>query len=327
MVFIGGIGIGGTDEAGNEFTTLAALPLDMRLSVGRLSQRAIEDQQFWQLMIGAELLGIVSEITSYTHPDTDPPDLVVSVGDDTFNVELTSITAPQVSRQRLAEVRSVGRRLSERLTGTPDRYSHLVGKQVWVFDRSGDDTRLPRRAGGKLATLIDAIARELETDFGVVSGIPPNPDGTIPQSVPASIVQRGRREVEGYYLEIHPDHANPSAPAMATGMAQITIETARLEQEFLSRIAKKDRGPNDILIITTGLPDDTGYACPADHFVYNTLARRIRQGLLKPPATSELRQVIFNHHGSIQDVVFLDTNLSGARFVRQFDPPVPPAGP
>jgi hypothetical protein len=251
---------------------------------------------------------------------------VVRVGGETFNVELTSITAPQVSRQRLAEVRLVGRTLSERLAGTPDRYPHLVGKQVWVFDRNGDDARLPRRAGEKLTALIDVLAKELETDFGVVSGIPPNPDGTIPQSVPASIVQRGRREVEGYYLEIHPDQANPSAPAMATGMAQITIETARLEQEFLSRIAKKDRSPNDILIVTTGLPDDTGYACPADHFVYNTLAQRIRQGILKPPPTNELRQVIFNHHGSWQDVLFMDTNLDGARFVRQFEPPTHPSG-
>lgn len=316
MVFIGGLAIGGTDESGNEFNTIAALPLDHRVSAKSLSQRAIEDQQFWHVLLGAELYGCVDEVTSYSHSDTDPPDLVVQVGGDTFNVELTSITAQQVSRQRLAEVRSVGRALDERLKAAPDQYPHLTGNQVWVFDRSGDVSRLPKRMGTKFTKLIDDIATELETDFGVVTGIPPNADGSPPQTVPGSVMRQGRREVNGYDLEIHPDIANPEAPPMATGSAQIEVETKVLEQEFVGRVATKDRQPNEILIVTTGLPDTSGYVCPADHFIYYTLSQRLREGLLRVPATNHLRQVIFNHHGSLEDVLLLDTNVPGPRLVR-----------
>ena len=168
----------------------------------------------------------------------------------------------------------------------PERYPHLTASQL-ALTEIVTTAAYPSASSQKFTDLSDNIASELETDFGVAS------DTAEPRSISTSDCARKRHAAgtapsRGLRPEIHPDSVDPAATPMATGSAQITVETKTLEQEFLGRIAAKDRDPNNILIVTTGLPDEAGYACPADHFIFYTLNQRLRAGLLKVPITQHL---------------------------------------
>jgi hypothetical protein len=62
-----------------------------------------------------------------------------------------------------------------------------------------------------------------------------------------------------------------------------------------SRIAAKDRPGNDLLLITCRLPDQWGYICSPDEFMFRMLADAIRQGHAVPgPAPQHLEAVVMH---------------------------------
>ncbi|QXN74946.1 hypothetical protein SEA_POSH_38 [Gordonia phage Posh] len=296
MVFIGQVSIGGVDADGNEFHDLPAMPLDQRVAA-KLSKRAIEDQQFLSMVLYAELAGAMESIQSYRRPASDPPDLIVTTASGAdVGVELTSISATDITRQRFADIRRIGRSLSERFTSDPKSFEHLVGRVVFVAEMGGDDARPKRRVGPAYDALIDALADAVKTDIGIAQGIPPNPDGTMPLHVPRHVMQQGRVSVEEYDIEVQ-QAPDLSAAPVATASVQAYVETKVLDRQFLKRIDDKDIEANDVLLISTGLPDPIGYVCPVDHWIYYLITERIKAGKIRIPVPRHLNQIVLNHWG------------------------------
>ena len=222
----GGIALGGSDEDGNQFLMVAAMPLESRVTLATLSKQTIENLQFSNFLAVAQLVGAAGPLERYERVEDDPPDLRVKlIGGPTLAVELTTLPASEVSRQRLAELRRIARALGEKLTSEPTSYPHLRGKSVYLAELGGDESRPPKLPGAKLDALIDQLAARLANDIGVV-GIPvaPNANGTfeLPQSIPAAVSNKGQRIVDDYGIQVHQD-GGPGQPPVVHANVQVTL--------------------------------------------------------------------------------------------------------
>lgn len=106
---------------------------------GHLLQESIEAEQFADFTLAAQERGELPAVESYYKPPSDPPDLLITTRGRQYGVELTSISTPEVSRQRLAEVRALGRDLSELIKSEVLSFSHLVGKRIILQELASDD--------------------------------------------------------------------------------------------------------------------------------------------------------------------------------------------
>ena len=64
----------------------------------------------------------------------------------------------------------------------------------------------------------------------------------------------------------------------------------------MATVNRKDRQQNDILLVSTGLPDKLGYVMTGDRFVFKYLHDLLTEGLSLNPV--HLDQVILHHWGS-----------------------------
>jgi hypothetical protein len=139
----GGIAFGGEDADGNRIMTVSAMPLESRLTLTGLTKQAIEDLQFHGFYGVAQLCGAAGSLEHYERVTNDPPDLRVKAeGRPLLNVELTTLPASEISRERLAEIRLIARKISERLSADSARFAHLNGRTVFIAEM-GDDTKRP----------------------------------------------------------------------------------------------------------------------------------------------------------------------------------------
>ena len=168
-----GLGAGFIDKDGNEFTVLAPVPLEARITRSPLSKQTIENLQFFGFLGTAQVAGRVPALQRYEHPPNDPPDITVTtVEGSELAVELTTLSMTQVTRRRLAEIRSVGRSLDDEINSDLGSYPHLQGRVVHLAEMGADELRPPKRNPQQLKQLVSELAAELKNDFGVVQPIP-----------------------------------------------------------------------------------------------------------------------------------------------------------
>lgn len=289
--------VGGDDGSGNMLWSVAATIFDDYRVAESLSQTAIEEMQFLDFVRGAQERGELPGFESYQRPESDPPDLLVRARGRDFGVELTSITTTDVSRQRLAEVRAIGRNLSEKIKRDSTNFAHLVGTQVILTEMASDQQRPPRAHGRQMTEVVDRLAAALGPGIGVVDTTPQGDPANPPVSIPAEIAMRGRARLDDntYGLEVH--RTWPEAEPKVIANCQVELNTQDVASAFVELVQRKDRTGTDFLLVTTGLPANDGYACPADSFLFEMLKRQFTEGTAKLPPIRHLRQIVLNHWG------------------------------
>jgi hypothetical protein len=307
-IVVGGVGVGGTDDQGDEWTTMAPIALESRVSASSFSKATIENMQFLGFYTAAQVGGIVPALQSYERPPSDPPDAVIKTDDSlALAVELTTLSTTQVTRQRFAEIRLIGRLLDDRLKADSEAFSHLVGRVVGLGEIGHDQERPPKRNQQQVAELVDAFVAALKKDFGVVQGIPIEdvraglPDTLTPEML--ALLARGRKSIEQYMIEVHASSLAGSPPSVVTNVT-ITISNAKLREQLIELVNAKDDARNQILLISTGLIDPLGYVGTADSVLFERVVGLVRGGLKLSP--KHLNQVILHHWGSHQFLVLYD---------------------
>jgi hypothetical protein len=100
------------DPDGTE-SSVAPAVLNHRVMPGPVDKDRWEDLQAWGFLQACALNGHFKGHPMGLRRGTDPPDRILSYGDQEFGLELTQLTVGSL-RQRLADVRRVGRRAAER---------------------------------------------------------------------------------------------------------------------------------------------------------------------------------------------------------------------
>jgi len=123
---------------------------------------------------------------------------------------------------------------------------------------------------------IQALAEVLEADRGCVG------DGLdFSQGFPKQFPP----DAKGFYgkhgavvLQVYPRGTPGEVTAYATAQSQ--IRQSEVVQALETRIAEKDHPPNDLLLLTCGLPDAKGYTCPLDNFLFLCVSEAMKAGAL-----------------------------------------------
>jgi hypothetical protein len=286
------------------------MPLESRVVARRLDKSIIEDQQFASFLTAAQFIGATGALTNYQRVPNDPPDLLVSIDErQPLAVELTTLSTSDVSRQRLHEIRTIGQALQDWLNGNPADHPHLRGRIIGLLEMSSDQSRPAKRRGAQFDGLISDLASALSADFGVIQGFPPNPDGSLPEVIPAEVAQQGRKTVHEYSLEVHPGDP-PDAPPKVIANVQLEIYEDDLRERLLSKIAEKDIEQNQILLISTGLVDTLGYVMTGDQFVFHCVHELLQAGLRFNPV--HLCQVILHQWGTPNATLLFERSGSPA---------------
>jgi hypothetical protein len=289
--------LSGTGANGEDIHTVSATVFDDSRVADYLPQESIEIQQFLDFARAAQERGELPPIKSCRLTESDPPDLLVSARGRDYGVELTSISTPEIARQRLSEVRAIGRRLAELITCDRERFSHLVGKRIILQELASDDHRPPRARGHAMDAVAARFADALGPGIGVVDSAPLLPPGSPPgTTVPFERAMRGRAWVDDntYLLEVHA-LADPDAPANVVANCQADLLSSVLIETLITRIRRKDREGTEFLLITTGLPDRSGCLCPADAYVFELIQQLKKSGRIELPPLRHLKQVVLNH--------------------------------
>jgi hypothetical protein len=101
----------------------------------------------------------------------------------------------------------------------------------------------------------------------------------------------------GFYGQHGPFHVQVNGggtPGEITvsGSAQASFRLSEAIAALARRIAAKDRPGNDLLLITCRLPDEWGYLCPLDEFMFSRLADVLRdRPTVATPAPQHLQAV------------------------------------
>jgi hypothetical protein len=301
----------GVNGSGEESHTVAAMIFDDCQVADHLSQDSIEVQQFLDFALAAQGRGELAAIDSYRKPPSDPPDLLVTTRGREYAVELTSISTPDVSRQRLSEVRAIGRNLTELIKRESQRFSHLVGKRIILQELASDEHRPPKALGRQMEQVVGRLSDALGPEIGTIDRTPWLPPGSPPgTTVPGDVTMRGRAWVDGtnYLLEVHTNQ-DAEAPANVVANCQVELVSRVLVETLINRVHQKDREGTEFLLITTGLPDNAGYVCPADAFVFELIKQLAFSGRINFTPLRHLKQVVINHwRNPPSTMVFADSD-------------------
>lgn len=252
------IAIGGHqgDPGDPLYTSPATVPLDHPALPGPIAKAQREDLQVLDYLSTLAARGLAA------HPlrvdeGGDPPDRMVGVGADLWGLELTELTIQDV-RSTIAPMRHAGRDLARRLREDKHAYDHLVGRAVqWtIFDEVTSHT-------------IDVAAEALRDDRGVVNqAITFGPSGEPPATLDTST---------GFYTDIPGATilvyaAGTAGPVTVTVGSTFRVLRSEATDLMAKRIARKDTGAARALLLTAGLPDETGHVCPFDTWLFQHLA-------------------------------------------------------
>lgn len=291
---------GGVDENGRISHTYAAYPLDLRVTRGPLSTTAIESLQIASLLTAAQQLGAAPGVRTLEFPEDDPPDIrLEDENGRRFGVELTTLSIPHVSRQRVAEVRALGRAVEAALRESRPTITHLIGRDVKLSEFASDEDRPERKIGRKFTEAVETIVDVLRDDPGVVDSSPfVNEDGSPMQHVPAERVQQGRRNVgRDYQIEVHAASDPHSAPTV-TANAQLefyedtVLDTLR--QLVKTKEKKCENRSVDALVVSLQLPDTAGFTSPGDWMLYKIVRDHFLAGTFRLDSDTAFQQVILH---------------------------------
>ena len=261
------VGIIGHEEGkeGDPFVIVGPF-LDQPILKGPISGSRREDMQITSALFALAYTGMAPSPVSVRTGD-DPPDRFVNLGGREWGLELTELTMPDI-RQELADVRRFARNLQNLLTERSDDYRHLQGKSV---NLAKSEKPLPKKQG----PLLTATAEALREDRGF-SG----QDMDLSHELPQQLNMRGiYGEHGGFHVIVNPGQplGDPSSITVsAHGNYQIHLSEA--VEALAKRIDEKDKGCNELLLITCGLVDNYGYTCPADEYIMRLLAMSVESG-------------------------------------------------
>lgn len=261
--------------------SLPAQPLDRPIS-GKISKARREDLQI--LAFAMTSLNMVSEDTPFEILNgRDPPDRIIRIGTRDEAVELTELTITDVRRE-LDAARKLGWGLQDLLHKTCSRYEHLVGQTVSLS--IADPSQLPRNQD----SLLNDLCLALSQDKGCVGdgidfsqGMPnpwPNDFGFYGQQGPVYVkVDRGGLENDFF----------------VSSSCQSEIRLSEAVEVVRQRVEVKDLECNQVLLMSCGLPDQRGYVCPLDHFLFEQVRQHINRFQLSPV---NLRGVFLHQWGT-----------------------------
>jgi len=193
----------------------------------------------------------------------DPPDRILKFTEGTVGVELRQLTLEHVRRE-LAPLRDIGLKIQRSLSSQPDDYKHLLGKLVQLSTLEPKDLNVK-----ELQSAIPEILELLKQDVGFVGeGFKFNSDGSFPKVFPES--RRGfYGKIKSFVIQAYPDGISGSFQVSCSIQTQIRQSEAL--QAIKKAITDKDIAGNDVVLITCGLPDEKGYVCPLDNWLYQHL--------------------------------------------------------
>jgi len=290
------LAISGSSESADEslIMSLGGI-LDQQVFAGPVDKDRIEDLQIWSAMQALAFLGVLRHPLSI-RPGGDPPDRIISCGNDTWGAELTELTIQDV-RQDLAPVRTFGRKLQQRLRDQAERFSHLRGRVVMLTKLR--DQALPRR----FDHMLGEVEQALEVDKGYFGEDMDWSDGP-----PERLGERGRYGNHGAF-SIVVNRTPNDGEVQVSATSQFELHRAKTLAALEARIAAKDKVGNQIIIVTCGLPDRQGYACPSDHDLFNVLLQAAKEGI--PVLTNPLTYangVLIHLWGSNQIYALTENN-------------------
>ncbi|WP_143138621.1 hypothetical protein [Lentzea waywayandensis] len=237
--------------------------IDRKMISGTITRAQREDLQQWSCLCQLASIGALEHPIS-SAPGGDPPDRVWTIGDRSWGVELTELTI-QEFRSGLARVRSVSRVVQRLIDEEPDRFVHLQERVVSVGDSNASASHFTTRNFSLVAEQIrDAVAEDrgcLQDNF---DGIPPGDDG-LPREIPYTHGRYG--DIGGLVVAVDRG-ALGSSPTVVAG-ASFQLLASEVRDRLVERLKDKDRPGNDIVILTTGLPDSNGYTCPLDKWLFD----------------------------------------------------------
>lgn len=288
------ISLGGyaTADPDEPLVMVPPTPVEHFVFQGPVSKERLEDLQVWSCLEALGMRGALRHPVSI-QPGNDPPDRILNVDGATYALELTELTMPDL-RANLSRVRRIGRLVAESLKEPDAQYAHLEGRVVVVSDPNPDGA-LP--ADVDLRAVATAIAEALKFDKGYVGeGIDLKQIATEgwPQTYPNSNGFYG--DVHGLQVQVYPADgaAGTSVPVVANVAARFS--QSELIDVVTRRIIAKDKACNQLLILTTGLPDKTGHICPLDRWLFLELAKFEALDL---SALNHLNGVLLHHWGTI----------------------------
>jgi hypothetical protein len=260
------------------FEMVAAI-LDQPVLTGPVHKDRREDLQLWSALHALTVCGVALHPLGVSRGD-DPPDRWLFRGDRKWGVELTELTIEDV-RQDLSLLRAVARELRGRVLEREADFAHLRGRLVVISKDPALD--LPRDHGQLLTDLETLLA----TDQGFVG------EGQdLGQGPPKQLGTRGLYGKCGPFDVVANRNTN-SNDIVLSAASPTTIYRSEAIEALGRRVAAKDHGPNEVLIVTCGLPDPRGYTCPADQTIFHLLWLADQAGVpLLPTRPTHLRGVL-----------------------------------
>ena len=272
-----------TDDPDDPLWVVAPSVVDLQVTQRRLDKERREDIQLWGF-----LLAVAISTEGAAHPLTvgpggNPPDRVVSSSARRWGCELTELTIGDV-RAELARVRRFGRALRARLEDDASRFGHLVGRSI-----SASHVELPDSTGQAALSIeesLEPVLAALVIDKGFVG------EGLdLSAGPPAHLGDRGFYGQHGAFVVVVNGVGAPGTFTVAAG-AGVQIRRSEALTLLRERVAAKDIKGTDALLITCGLPDELGYLCPLDEWLFQHLWSEIVEGRpLLDAAPSHLRAV------------------------------------
>jgi len=244
-------------------------PLDGTVLDGPLPKDRREDLQILGFSLAVSLTADGGHPLDI-RPGGDPPDRIVRVKNGRpHSMELTELTASDV-RHELAVVRQLGRDLHERLASESSRRTHLLGRRVVIAALPPEplprDTRL----------LLDKLVELLDQDRGCVG------DGMdVSKGLPERLPDRGMYGHFGpVFVSVYADGAPGDILVSAGCQAEIRLREAL--QALEARVGAKDTPASEVLLMSCGMPDERGYQCPLDLFMFQFIAENRSRLSLSP---------------------------------------------
>ena len=240
-----------------------------------------EDLQTWTALHALTSIGAARNPLGVSTGER--PDRHLVHGERSWPTELTQLTVDHLKRQDLAQVRAFGRRLRLRIQSRASEYEHLQGRVATITKTR--DGGLPKDDRVLLADLETALLE----DKGFVG------EGQdLTNGLPSNLGNRGFYGVYGPFdLTVQKLPGNNEIAISAS--CQIPVRRSEAIEALANRIAKKDKEHNEILIVTCGVPDEYGYACVADHALFQFLWESRNSGIdIIPDKPKHLRGILIH---------------------------------
>lgn len=266
---------------------IAGAVLDHPFLKGPVAKDRREDIQILDCLRTLSLVG--SKHPFHVRPGDDPPDRIVEASGEAWAVELTELTVEDF-RGDLARMRRLGRDLEDALRAS-DAHLHLKGRVVQLSNATAAGTPLP----DDLSQYLDQLVAALAEDKGFLGE-----GADLSEGIPERLGDRGMYgEVGPFSIDVGGHGAGGVIAVASTPQAE--LRQSELVEALAARVAAKDHRANELLVVSCGLPDQRGYVCQVDNFIFDALwkAAQPPAGPLIPEPTDLAGVILHNFGGNL----------------------------